>query len=359
MNKFISILSTVAILACASASTQLLADEHFNCNGGDRYWTSNPRWEIEQDDFTNIEMNQMEFAMTRFNIIGKLGRSISTVRRNNNPTANQRDGVNNLFDVQMNNLIGRARFSSSTDCNGSDSTYDEVDIYIDQGDNPSTGGFIFNGGPGTYPYQLLALHELGHAMGLAHEFDRATVMKQNITAGGDMGNIMRYHSDDRRGFYSNYAYSGGANVLNSAGTGYWSPAGNNSTLYDLDVMTQNSSMLINGNPNRAPSTMTRGQSYRIPYSIENQSTSTQDVRARMYASNDTTITTNDTLLSTVLYTMGPRTEILSNKYFTLPNNAPTGNFISFGYIVDMPYNNSSEQENNDNTIRFERSHRVN
>lgn len=343
--------------ACVFLSTHLLADEHFNCNGGDRYWTSDPQWEIEQDDFTNTEMNQIEFAMTRFNVIGKLGRSISTVRRNNNPVANMRDGTNNLFDVSMAGAIGRAAFSSSTNCNGTDSTYDEVDIYIDQGDDIAPVGFSFSGG--SYPYQILALHELGHAMGLAHEFDRATIMKQGITGGGDMGSIMRYHSDDRRGFYSNYGFSGGASVLNSAGTAYWSPAGDNDTLHDLDVMTTNSSMLIGESLNRAPSTMTRGQSYRIPYSIENQSTSTQDVRARMYASSSASITTSDTLLGTVLYTMGPRTEILNNKYFTLPNTAPTGDTIYFGYIVDLPYNGSSEQESQDNTIVFESTHQVN
>jgi len=348
-------LAFASALACAAAGAQ--AEEHFNCNGGWRYWPTDPQFEIEEDDFTAAQLTDIEAAFTEFNLVAGLGRSVTTTREDNDPTANVRDGTNQVFDVAMSNLIGRARFSTSTDCTGSDSTYDEVDIYLDTGDPISTNGFTFSSNQ--FTYKLLTMHELGHALGLAHEFDLATVMKNRIRNAGDMGSRETYHSDDRRGFYDNYSFSGADSETNAAGTAYWTPAGSGQPLYDFDVMTQSSSFLINGAPNRAPATLNRGSSYRIPYTLENHSTQTRDVRARFYASTNNIISTSDEYLGQVLFTMGPRTEHTSSHFFTLPNSTPVDSTTSFGYVVDLPSYSGIETSTFDNTVRFERIHAVN
>ena len=332
---------------------------HFNCNGnGWAYWNINPIFQINNGDFTTAMRNEIVDAGAEFNAIGNVARQMA-FGVTNAPAAG-----NNQSEIWNANLAAGVYASNriyfATSCLGGTSIIQEMDIRIDMTNTIGIAPYDPNSAT-LYPMKNIALHELGHAMGLAHNTVTFSVMKDGVGAGADMGDIRRqmYHSDDKEGFRS--IYGNGTTELNVAAGQWWvEPGEPNGTIFRFNLMTDfNGFELPSGAQNDANEDINIGTGYRLPYSIENHSTSTQDVRARFYASTDNNITTGDTLLGSVLYTMGKATEISQSHWFSLPSTlAGGGTRHWFGYIVDKPYNSSPDGINGDDEITYNNTHRV-
>lgn len=184
-------------------------------------------------------------------------------------------------------------------------------------------------------FEGVALHELGHVLGLDHEDDVLATMNSYHPSGGPVGhiNIWEVHGDDRNGI--RYLYPDSTHETDIVASKYFRTAPGKS-----DV----ASALY-----PSPTYLWRGQTYSIPYTTENLSTTTQSYSVSFYLSTDSVIGVADQYLTTTyVNNVGKGTSVTKTASITIPTNISTGTYY-LGYIIDLT-NDISESRKGNNYI---------
>lgn len=191
-------------------------------------------------------------------------------------------------------------------------------------------------------------HEMGHALGGEHDFSRANMLfdPANGPRSGDMDHL-GYRAGRADGFLPDDVAMGVRwhGILGSGGV-------------DLAVTGQDwvagNTRPVNLNDDQSPLGLCRGQEGTVKYGLMNKGkrdvTSSAPFQARLVASSDTSIGTEDITLVTfevwahhgVYWTAGERR-------FTVPNTLQPGTTWNIGMILD-PANRVRETDENNNSI---------
>ncbi len=137
---------------------------------------------------------------------------------------------------------------------------------------------------GPHYFVLVALHELGHALGLQHEDRWMATMNSFYPFSGVLGNENDPdpHGDDCAGDWALYGSAGSA--------------------HDLAVSIYRRTGTGNSDFIKAPSYADKGSTKTVTFTLLNRGTQNENgYTLKVYASNDRWITTADTLLRTATY----------------------------------------------------------
>lgn len=165
--------------------------------------------------------------------------------------------------------------------------------------------------------KLVAIHELGHSLGLGHEDDVLATMNSVYPNAGVIGgaNDVHPHADDVRGNRAGY--------------------GTCCTERDVYATTYRRGSLAGLSEHiPPPATSFRGHRTGYQFTIGNRGTTNEgSVRVQFYLSPDRTITTSDTSLGAATYSLNNGVEVTNTVFVTVPTGLTPGNY-HFGYIVD-------------------------
>lgn len=213
----------------------------------------------------------------------------------------------------------------------------EADIFFNFAAYPPSG---WNTGTPTpsqvqnsYNFALVAMHQLGHAMGLDHENDLLATMNSEYPFGGPIGpDMLEPHADDIRGIRAGY----GSGVSQN----------------DLAAVPYKSNGSGNSSPLASPaSTVYRSRSYTFPFTIENRgTTSFSSVTVGFYLTPDRVVTANETYLGSATFSLGVGATTTANVTLNIPTSVTPGTYY-FGWIVD-PYETVSEGDRVNNGATY-------
>lgn len=167
---------------------------------------------------------------------------------------------------------------------------------------------------------IVALHEMGHAFGLAHENNVMGTMDEFYPDGGPIGNAneVHPHADDVAGNLSGYA---------------WQPLFGP---WQRDVVASAFRRTGAGTSEEipAPASVGRGVVRSWPFTVENRSLYDQNgVRVQFYLSTNRWISTGDTFLGSTTLNMPSMFTGTLTANLTIPASVTPGQYF-FGYIVD-------------------------
>jgi hypothetical protein len=217
---------------------------------------------------------------------------------------------------------------------------DETDIGFNSNYSWTTGTYSYSSPTGSpYNFEAVALHELGHALGLKHEDARMATMNSYYPNSGPLGSSRQWDpfGDDRLG----------ARVLYPDGTGETDVAGS-----ALKRTGTGSSNLVS-----SPASAARGSSVTIEFTFTNLSTSTQTFDIGFYLSTNDIISTGDVWLGTNYGAWGSAgfTGTFS-RTVTIPSWVAPGTYY-LGFIPD-PNNAKAEDNEGNNSQRMPRAIRI-
>ena len=334
---------------------------HLNCqssgNGSSSswlYWPNDPTLAVDTVTLNAARRAAITVAAGRFNIIGDNARNVAIQNVSTGSFSSifaaGNNNANNIWRGQNGTAFGSTLVYADGNCDTTPGQIGEFDIQIDTNPNIVVGVDYDPAQPQNYPLKLLAMHELGHGMGLDHPPSDLAIMNNSVMASGDFGqsNSVAYHASDKEGFRG--SYGNGSAELNVAGSRYWVSSANAPGLNEYDLFTSPNAPFT-----PAPTNINRGSWYRLPFHIENQSANQssdfQDVKVTFYASSNDFISPIDTYLGEALYTMYDGTEYQGSILFQLPNNlAGNGSPHWFGFILTKPYNSTPDLNTADDTV---------
>jgi hypothetical protein len=176
--------------------------------------------------------------------------------------------------------------------------------------------------PGVYPFEPVAMHELGHALGLNHEVRRLATMNPSYPNGGGLGHheVWRLHGDDMQGARFLYPEAGSYRDLTTSRF----KRTNNST----GGLSGPSHCNFPNFPCKA------GDLVLYDFTFENLGTQTEIFNVGFYLSKDRHITKSDIYLGASAYWAGAGFSGTFSKAVNLPSFLPTGNYY-LGYILDI------------------------
>lgn len=213
----------------------------------------------------------------------------------------------------------------------------ESDVYFNFYNYPS---YYWSSNPWPTPadmsyfnFATVALHELGHSFGLAHEDDLLATMNSVYPNGGPIGrDQVQPHADDIRGVRAGYGSSGSVNDL-AASPYRYNGSGNSARLVP------------------PASTLYRTRSYTFPFTIENRgTTSFSSVTVGFYLTPDRVVTPNETYLGSATFSLGVGAITTANVTLNLPLSVTPGSYY-LGWIVD-PNNTVSEGDRVNNGTTY-------
>jgi hypothetical protein len=213
---------------------------------------------------------------------------------------------------------------------------DETDMAFNSNLSWDTGKFVYaNGISPPYNFELVALHELGHALGLTHEDGVQATMNTQYPAGGPLGYFKQVNplADDRVGLRNLYP-NGGTQVDLAASAFKRTGSG--------------TSGLVN-----SPLSAARGSNVTYEFTFSNLGTSTASFYVNFYLSSNDYITTADRMLGWGSYWANPGgTGTFSVTLFIPADVAPGTYFL--GVLLD-PSNYFSESFETNNPQPMPRS----
>ncbi len=193
---------------------------------------------------------------------------------------------------------------------------DEADIAFNSNLGWNTGKLNYANLGSPYNFELVALHELGHALGLGHSDGVQATMNSYYANGGPLGNGKEVDPlpDDR----------GGVRALYPDGTTEADVAGS-----PLRRTGSGTTGLVS-----SPGSAARGSSVSIGYTFGNLGTSTATFNIGFYLSTNATITTADRLLGSNTGAWASPGAIGSySRTLTIPADIAPGTYY-LGFLVD-------------------------
>lgn len=255
------------------------------------------------------------------------------------PTANSL-AVTNLEWGAPNLITGRCYFNEADIVFNTNFAWDNV---------PEWGDF---GGPTNMA--LVAVHELGHALGQDHDNTQMATMNTNYPNSGHFGSNYQSRPHGADTTLHRALYGTGSTTRDMAASA-WTvvpPPGQTfqGSSYNIELIRDDYSTLANG-------TVTRGENVFFRYSIANLGSVTGDLEVKFYMSNDSTIgNAGDVYMGMAYYTLPGGTNLTGEKYLQIPTSR-TG-FQYFGYKITQASGESSQHVQN-NSVRLFRHHWIN
>jgi hypothetical protein len=189
-----------------------------------------------------------------------------------------------------------------------------------------------------YNSTLVALHEHGHGMGLAHENDFPATMNSIYPGAGPIGNgnYVHPHADDARGDRAIYGTAATQRDVASYAYRLTVPANP-----DYPGATQ---------PIPAPPSTSRNTGISFQFSVENRGTANQSSIPVYFYLTPTRngVTTSSFFLGSTTLSIDAGRTTTATAYVTIPSSAPTG-YQYIGWIAD-PTNGIVESDELNNAV---------
>ena len=254
------------------------------------------------------------------------------VGRDTNGTHNSNNGVNEVY--LDNSLSGSTLGVTLTRYHcywffGWHYGIDETDIGFNNNKSWSTGTYSYSNPTGSpFNFESVALHELGHAIGLKHENRWMATMNAYYPNSGPFGYYKEWDpfGDDR--LAGRFMYPDSTTEVDVAGS-------------PLKRTGSGTSNLVS-----SPNWAYRGSNVTIEFTFSNLSTSTQSFDIGFYLSTNSYISTYDTLLGTNYGAWGSAgyTGTFSRTLY-VPSWVSPGTYY-LGFLVDKNGALSEADENN-------------
>jgi hypothetical protein len=247
---------------------------------------------------------------------------------------------------------------------GKDVEITETDVIFDSDENFTTSmtrGDLIEYGGALRPFQTTAIHELGHALGLAHTNNTYNIMGwdwQHIHVNGTTARSY-LGEDAANGTVFLYGTTNGA--AEDLGVVHWKyrdASGEYSRHRKTRVTDNNGGALdtftVNGETGYEVS---RGQTVKLELTYENNGKTHQPgADARLYVSTNDTISTADTELARDAIDINRNTVYTKSTSVVIPNNLTVGRVYYLGAVIDADGSLAEMTESNNATylpIRIE------
>jgi hypothetical protein len=240
---------------------------------------------------------------------------------------------------------------------GKDVEIVEADVIFDVGEDYTTSmtrSSLWPYGGSFRPFQTTAIHELGHALGLAHTNNTYNVMGQDWTHIHVNGTSARSYLGEDAANGAVYLYGTSGSTLEDLGVTHWKylgTSGEYSTHQKTRVTNSSGGALgtftVNGETGYLVS---RGQSVRLELSYENNGKTQQSsADVRFYVSTNDTISTADTQIGSTTFNLGRNTVMTTTSTLTIPSNLTSGVTYYLGAAIDADGSLAEMTESNNAT----------
>jgi hypothetical protein len=273
------------------------------------------------------------------------------------PSVGRNNGENEIWFSNDDSILAGAPAIAYTwwSCNPFSIKINEADVIFDNrvAYTPYTSKSSLWGYGGSYrPFQTTASHELGHAAGLLHENRFYNIMGQDWThIHTNAGTAKTYFGEDAANG-AVFLYGLYSNPLNDLSVSHWKrtgASGEYSSHSRTQMFTSSGALLSSYNDAGEPRYyVNRGQTVQVEFTYENNGAATQNPNVGFYVSTNDNITTLDTLLSSVGFTLGRNTPYTARNYVTIPSNLAPGKYY-VGAIVDRTNAVGETYEDNNST----------
>ncbi|WP_196158538.1 CARDB domain-containing protein [Reinekea sp. G2M2-21] len=324
--KTLAVAGAVAA-ALTLASLDVNAAAWRTCDGKKQHWKS---------DWTNMYLSTTSFPigsdwdlhtqymMSEWNAVGGSNFKFY-VGRDTDGSHSSSNGKNEVyFEYKPSESylgVTRSRFNCYW-LFGTQYGYTEADIGINTRYAWTLSDFTGATTGSPYNYELVMLHELGHALGLLHSDGRPATMNTYYYSGGPIGhyNDVEPHGDDRWGLRLLYPDSTTERDV-SVSRFYNTGGGSSST---NKVRTTGGSWVTS---------LSRGSQYDLEYTVENLGTQTESAYIQFFISTNSYISTSDTYIGSASWSMPTGSYATADKRFTVPSGLAPGTYY-IGYRVD-------------------------
>jgi hypothetical protein len=200
--------------------------------------------------------------------------------------------------------------------------YDEADIGINTRYAWTLGDFTGSNTGSPYNFELVMMHELGHALGLLHYDGRPDTMNTYYFNGGPIGhyNTVEPHADDRWGL--RLLYPDSTTERDVSVSRFYNTGGGASS---FNRVRNTSGSWV--------TSLNRGSQYDLEYTLENLGTQGETPSIRFYLSTNNYISTGDTYLGGAGWNIPSGSYATADKRFTVPTGLRPGTYY-IGYVVD-------------------------
>jgi hypothetical protein len=324
-----------AVLALSAFGASMSHAASWNtCNG------VNTRW---NNGWTNMYISTTSFppgstwdahiqnAMWHWNNVGGSGFNFY-YGRDTDGTHSSGNGVNEMYFSSADTGSALAVTLVRSHCYwffGTQTGLDETDIAFNTSLSWNTGAFSLSNTGSPYDFELVALHELGHAQGLNHEDRWMATMNSIYPNSGVLGNYNEIDplADDRLGVRN--LYWDGTSEVDVAGSAFKHTGSGTSGVVS------------------SPYYAARGSQVTIEYTFSNQGTATQSFNTGFYLSTDPYIYPWDTFLGENYGAWaGSGVTATFTRTLTIPSWIAPG-YYYLGFIVD-PENYVYEKNESNN-----------
>lgn len=188
-------------------------------------------------------------------------------------------------------------------------------------------------------FEGVALHELGHALGLGHENRTLATMNERTPNGGPIGHAKVWDvlPDDRNGV--RFLYPDSQSEIDIAGSAFVN-------------RSWGSARVVNGSRSA-----NRGDSVTVEYTVLNLGTISLNYNVGFYLSTNDYITSYDRLLGTTAVNAPAGSASTLTRTVNIPTNVTPGNYW-IGFVVDYDSRISERSESN-NTMEVPRRISIN
>jgi len=207
----------------------------------------------------------------------------------------------------------------------------EADISFNNAYTWSPSVYQYNNRGEPINFEIVALHELGHALGLGHENRRMAIMNSYYPNSGPVGYYREVDplGDDRLG--ARFLYQDSTTEIDVAGSAF------NRDDDDINALVY------------SPPAATMGETVPMEFTFHNLGTNQQHFDVGFYLSTDEHISTSDVLLGMNYGAWGdPGFSGTYTKYVTIPANTTPGTYY-LGFLIDP--NNAVGETNEGNNIQ--------